>query len=123
MGGFAVGIGTIPAIAGTHRVSFGRMVRIAFGTRPIMIAARPFCQNFSAHGTKGIAARAGNRFRDHINAIAVGAMPACVTMPARSKNRVAIGTVPIFPVADAVRRMLFVAIGAIPDVGAGLPDV
>lgn len=125
IGGFATRIGTVPAIAVAHRIPVGRMVRFAGGTCPVMVATFGRSQNLSAlaFGTEGIAAIAGNRFRNHIHAITVGTMPARVAVPARGENRVAIGAPPVFPVADTVRRMLFVTIGTIPDIGAGLPDV
>lgn len=82
IGSFTVGIGTVPAIAVTHRIPVGRMMRIAFGTRPIMVATRSFRKKFPAFGTESITAITGNRFRGHINAIAVGAMPARGAMSA-----------------------------------------
>ena len=120
---FAIGIGAVPSIAVAHRIPFGRMMRVAFGTRPIMIATRFLCQNFPAFVTEGIAAIAGNGFRGHINAIAVRAMPTRGAVPARGKNRVALRASPVFLVTDTVRHVLLVAIGTIPDIGAGLPDI
>ena len=120
---FAIGIGAVPSIAVAHRIPFGRMMCFADGTRPIMIATRFLCQNFPAFVTEGIAAIAGNRFFDDIYFITVRAMPACGAVPARGENRIAIRTPPVFLVAYTLRRMLLVAIGAIPDIGTGLPDI
>ena len=104
---------------------FGRMVRFAGGTPPVMVATCFFFQNFSAvaFGTEGIAAPAGNRFRNHIYAVTVGAMPARGTVCSRSKNSVAIGTMPVFCTTSSIIRMSRSAIGAVPYIGTGITNL
>ena len=104
---------------------FGRMVRFAGGTPPVMVATCFFFQNFSAvaFGTEGIAAPAGNRFRNHIYAVTVGAMPARGTVSSGSKNSVAIGTMPVFCTTSSIIRMSRSAIGAVPYIGTGITNL
>lgn len=103
---------------------FGRMMRFAGGTPPVMIATCFFCQNFSAvaFGTEGIAAFTGNRFHDYIYAVTVGAMPARGTVYSRSENPVTIGTAPVFGGANGIDLMPCFTCGAIPNIRTGLSD-
>lgn len=81
-----------------------------------------FRQNLFANVAKLPAAITGNRFCDDIYLIAIGTMPARCAMSARSKNRTAIGTTPVFGGTNRIRCMLFRTSRTIPDIGAGFAD-